>query len=204
MEVYGRLMALVLSPLVVTAIFIGNGIGAVAGIIYWYGGRFATSPWYLWPFIPDSPGSTFMVLPALALILWRRPGWPLLNAFAAFGVIKYGVWTVTFWSLFWANGGPLTLESVAMTFTHLVMTAEGILLLAYARLTLPATLALGAWFIFNDWMDYGPLQTRPGLPPGVSVETMMWVAVGLTGLITTAYAWIARRSGRRCPTGRRP
>ncbi len=201
-ELYRRFVDWVLSPWIATAIFIGNAIGAVVGMIYWYGGRFATSPWYLWPFIPDSPGSTFMVLPALALILRRRPGWPLLNAFAAFGVIKYGLWTVAFWSLFWLNGGPLTLESVAMTFTHLVMTGEGLFLLYYARGTLRAAMGLGLWFAFNDWMDYGPWQTRPGLPPGVSVVTMMWVAIALTGLITAVYVWMADR-GERLWMGRR-
>ncbi|MCS7220922.1 MAG: DUF1405 domain-containing protein [Anaerolineae bacterium] len=196
-SLYHRFVHWMLSPWIVTAIFIGNMIGAVAGMIYWYGGHFAASPWYLWPFIPDSPGSTFLVLPALALILWKRPGWPLLNAFAAFGVIKYGLWTVAFWSLFWLSGGPFTLENVAMTFTHLVMTGEGLFLLYYARLTRRAAIGLSLWFAFNDWTDYGPLQTRPGLPLGVSIATMMWVAVALTGLLSAVCIWIADRGEQR-------
>ncbi len=190
---YQRFVAWVLSPLVVTAIFVGNGIGAVAGFIYWYGRQFALTPWFLWPFVPDSPGSTFLVLPALALILRRRPGWPFLNAFAAFGVIKYGLWTVAFWTLYWMSGGPPTLESVAMTITHLIMTAEGLFLLNYHRLTLATALGIGGWFFLHDWVDYGPLQTRPGLPPGVSVTTMMWVALGLTTLLTISYVYLAYR-----------
>ena len=190
------LISWALSPPIVAAIFIGNGIGAVAGVIYWYGRQLLASPWYLWPFIPDSPGSTFMVLPALALILRKRPGWPLLNAYAAFGIIKYGLWTVAFWSLYWTNGGPFTLESLAMTFTHSIMIAEGLLLLYYTRLTRPVALGLGAWFLFNDWVDYGPLRTRPGLPPGVSVQTMMWIAAGLTLLIAAAYLMLAHRGKR--------
>ncbi len=192
-ELYQRFVAWMLSPLVVTAIFVGNGIGAVAGVIYWYGRQLALSPWFLWPFVPDSPGSTFLVLPALALVLWKKPGWPLLNALAAFGVIKYGLWTVAFWSLYWAGGGPPTVESVAMTLTHLIMTAEGLLLLNYHRLTLATALGVGGWFFLHDWVDYGPLQTRPGLPPGVSVTTMMWVALGLTTALTVAYVYLARR-----------
>lgn len=184
-----------LSPLIVIAIFIGNGLGAVAGMIYWYGDQLAASPWYLWPFIPDSPGSTFWVLPALALILWRRPGWPLLNAFAAFGVIKYGLWTVVFWSLYWRNGGSPHLESITMSLTHLIMALEGVLLLGFTRLTPGVALGLGAWFLFNDWIDFGPIQLRPGLPFGVSVTVMMWVTVALTLLLTTVYLWLARRGG---------
>ena len=195
-NLYQWFVSLMLSPLVVTAIFIGNGIGAVAGMIYWYGGQLLMSPWWLWPFIPDSPLSTFWVLPTLALILWRKPGWPLLNAYAAFGVIKYGLWTVAFWGLYWRNGGSPHLESVSMSLTHLIMTLEGILLLGFTRLTPGVALGLGAWFLLNDWLDFGPLRLRPGLPPGVSVTTMMWVTVALTVLITLAYLWIAHKGGR--------
>lgn len=192
---YRRVVALTFSPLVLTGIVIGNSIGALAGVLYWYGGQLLASPWYLWPFIPDSPGSTFWVIPALILIAWRPPGWPLLNAFAAFGVIKYGLWTVVFWSLYWANGGTPHPESIAMTATHLMMAVEGLVLLAFTRLTWKVALGLGAWFLLNDWIDFGPWQTRPGLPPGVAVSTMMGVTVGLTLVLTSLYLWIAQHGG---------
>lgn len=195
LALYRSLVAVTCSPLGLAAILVGNGIGAVAGLVYWYGGQLRASPWVLWPFIPDSPGSTFWVIPALALVVWRAPGWPLLTAFAAFGVIKYGLWTVVFWALYWAAGGPPHLESLAMTFTHLAMVVEGVVVVGLTRLTLPVALGLGAWFLLNDWMDFGPLQTRPGLPPGVSVEVMAGVAVGLTLLLTLGYGWIARQGG---------
>jgi uncharacterized membrane protein YpjA len=195
-HLYQWLVSLMLSPLVVTAIFTGNGIGVVAGMIYWYGDQLRVSPWWLWPFIPDSPLSTFWMLPALALILWRQPGWPLFNAYAAFGVIKYGLWTVVFWALYWLNGGSLHLESISMSVTHLIMVMQGLLLLGFTRLTPGVALGLGAWFLFNDWLDFGPMRLRPGLPPGVSVTTMMGVTVALTVLITLAYLGIARRGGR--------
>jgi uncharacterized membrane protein YpjA len=194
-NLYAWFVTFMLSPLIVATIFIGNGIGVVAGVIYWYGWQLLLSPWWLWPFIPDSPLSTFWVLPALALVLWRRPGWPFLNAYAAFGVIKYGLWTVAFWALYWRNGGALHLESVSMSFTHLIMTLEGILLLGFARLTPRIALSIGAWFLFNDWLDFGPLQLRPGLPPGVPVMTMMWVTLALTALITLAYLWLVHKGG---------
>lgn len=180
-----------LSPLVLIAIFVGNGIGAVAGLIYWYGEQLFRSPWYLWYFIPDSPLSTFWVLPALALLLWRKPGWSWLNAYAAFGVIKYGIWTVVFWALYWRNGGGFSIEGMTMSMTHAIMMLEGVLLLGFTRMTRRLALGLGIWFLFNDWLDFGPLHIRPGLPFGVSVAAMMWVAVGLTLLLTASYWWIA-------------
>jgi uncharacterized membrane protein YpjA len=195
-SLYQWFTTLMLSPLIILVIFIGNGIGAVAGMIYWYGWQLLLSPWWLWPFIPDSPLSTFWVLPALVLLLWRRPGWPFLNAYAAFGVIKYGLWTVVFWSLYWYHGGAFHLESLSMSFTHLIMVLEGVLLLGFTRLTLGVALGIGAWFLFNDWLDFGPLQLRPGLPSGVSVTVMMWVTVALTLLLASLYFWIAWRYRR--------
>jgi uncharacterized membrane protein YpjA len=136
------------------------------------------------------------VLPALALILWRKPGWPFLNAYAAFGVIKYGLWTVAFWALYWRNGGSLHLESISMSFTHLIMALQALLLLGFTRLTPGVALGVGAWFLLNDWLDFGPVRLRPGLPAGVSVTTMTWVTVALTVLITLVYLWIAHKDGR--------
>jgi hypothetical protein len=46
-HLYQWFVGLMLSPLVVMAIFIGNGIGVVAGMIYWYGGQLRVSPWLL-------------------------------------------------------------------------------------------------------------------------------------------------------------
>lgn len=182
------------SPLLVTAIFIGNSVGAVAGLLYWYGDQLRTNPWWFWPFIPDSPLSTFWIVPALALILWQRPGWPLLNAYAAFGIMKYGLWTVIFWVLYWRNGGSPHLESITMSATHLVMLGEGVMLLNFTRMTPKIALILGTWFLFNDWLDFGPLQLRPGLPVGVSVTMMLGVTVELTVLLTGVYLFLWLRS----------
>lgn len=58
------------------------------------------------------------------------------------------------------------------------------MLLGYTRLTKAVALGLGAWFLFNDWVDFGPLRTHPGLPRGVAVTTMMGVTLALTLVMT--------------------
>lgn len=101
--IYQGFAKLMLSRPLLLAIFVGNAIGAIAGLLYWYSDQLQRAPWYLWIFIPDSPLSTFWVIPALLLILWHPPGRSWFNSFAAFGIIKYGLWTVIFWSLHWQS-----------------------------------------------------------------------------------------------------
>ncbi|QLQ05840.1 MAG: DUF1405 domain-containing protein [Anaerolineae bacterium] len=55
----------------------------------------APSPW-LWIFIPDCP--LFALLFVIAFVALRRhPNWTWFYTITAIGLIKYGVWTVTFW-----------------------------------------------------------------------------------------------------------
>lgn len=170
-----------------------NLIGAVWGVIAWYGSQLAGTPLVLWPFVPDSPANAFLFIPALLLILRRKPGWPWLNALAAFGNIKYGLWTVIFWTLYWLGGGPMTFMGIAMTFTHLGMALGGVYLLGYSRVRLWYVLALGTWFFLNDWGDYGPLDLHPGLPADALIQTMAMVAVATTLGLTVIFAVYTRR-----------
>lgn len=184
-------------PLIAIALVTGNLIGAVAGFILWYGGQFAVTPVHFWPFVPDSPGNAFLFVPAYLLIRRRKPGWSFLNALAAFGNIKYGVWTVAFWWFFWREGGDPGLMGISMSFTHLVMTLEGIYLLNYVRASFPLALGLSLWFLFNDWADYGPWNLHPGLPSLGLVPTMTAEALLSTVAITAVLMAMAWRQGSR-------
>lgn len=67
--------------------------GALYGY-YYYRFQLSSSPLYLWLFIPDCP----LFVTIFAYIVWRygRDGWrrPRLDAFAFFGLVKYGLWTL--------------------------------------------------------------------------------------------------------------
>ncbi len=185
-------------PLLGLAMVVGNTVGGLIGYPFWYGWQLATSPIYYWPFIPDSPTSALLFVPAYLLIRRRKPGWPLLNGLAAFANIKYGVWTVAYWYLFWRGGGNPGWMGWMLTFTHAVMALEGVYLLNYARLGWLGTAAIIGWFALQDWADYGPWNLHPGLPdmslvPAMRVEAIVSTVV-LSALLVALYVLRQRQS----------
>jgi uncharacterized membrane protein YpjA len=130
----------------------------------------------------------------------RVPIW-LLGLFA-FGQIKYGLWTITAWLLFWRStaeilGAPLfSAESILMTVSHVGLAAQGILLLTYLtwkldrRLTVTAALASLLWFGLSDYVDYG-LGFFPPIPQDlISLSVMQWSTIAVTWLVGALYWWI--------------
>lgn len=135
------------------------------------------------------------------LLFQRAPVW-LLGIFA-FGQIKYGIWTVTAWLVFWRNtalvyGAPMyTFDSVFMTLTHLALIGQGIFLLTYFRPTWRAAGAALLWFGLSDFVDYG-LGFYPGLPLRfIPLSIMQWSTITVTFVLTGIYLWLA---GQRSPT----
>lgn len=202
MRLYWRLRELVLRPPVaVVVISIGLG-GGVAGFVYWYGPTFARYPLWQWPFVPDCPLFALLFTVSLSLILLGRDA-PFYNALVAFGLIKYGTWTVMVWVLFWINtGGLFTPESVVMSISHLGMVLEGLFLLSFLKLNWATVVGCGAWFGLCDWMDYGPFQTYPHFDTRiVPLWMVQWHTIGMTVLLTAAYAYAAWRRARRSKSG---
>ena len=130
-----------------------------------------------------------------AVFFRRAPAW-LLGLFA-FGQIKYGIWTVTAWLLFWQNtaaayGTPLlTFDSIFMTVTHLAMIGQGIFLLTYFRPTISAALVSFGWFALSDYVDYG-LGFYPAIPQQfIPLAVMQWSTITVTFLLTGLYLGLA-------------
>ena len=126
-----------------------------------------------------------------AMGFMRGPNW-LLCVVAA-GQIKYGLWTITAWLLFWRNtaalyGAPLfTAESILMTIAHIGLVAQGLLLLTwFVPLRSGALVALG-WFALSDLVDYGPvawgLGWHPGVPPILPLDFIRNSTVAVTWLL---------------------
>lgn len=182
-------------PLLGAAMIVGNTIGGIIGYPFWYGQQLLASPLYLWPFIPDSPTSALLFVPAYVLIRWRKPGWSFLNALAAFANIKYGVWTVAYWFLYWRQGGDPGWMGGLLTFTHAAMALEGAYLLNYTYLKWPGTLAVIGWFALQDWADYGPWRLHPGLPDMRLVPAMEKEAV-LSTIVLAAVLIVLVAKGR--------
>jgi uncharacterized membrane protein YpjA len=134
-------------------------------------------------------------LAVCAVFFRRTPAW--LLAIIAFGQIKYGIWTITAWSLFWRNtsaalGSPLiTADSVLMTVTHVGLAAQGALLLTYFRPDLVAVAASFGWFAVSDFIDYGlgyfPAVPEEYIPPAA----MQWSTVTVTIGLSILFLWWA-------------
>lgn len=129
--------------------------------------------------------------------LWFRQASPWLLGIFAFGQIKYGIWTITAWLLYWrstsiAFGSPhFSPDSILMTVTHIGLVAQGVLLLTYFRPTVGAAVAGLLWFGLSDYVDYG-LGFYPYIPQQfISLSVMQWSTIAVTGLLTGFYLWCA-------------
>jgi uncharacterized membrane protein YpjA len=141
----------------------------------------------------------------LAGALFQRPPAWLLALFAV-GQIKYGIWTITAWLLFWRNtalefGSPLfTFDSVFMTITHIGLVAQGILLLTYFRPDWTAVVVAFAWFALSDFMDYG-VGVYPPLPLRyIPLPLMQWSTILVTFLLAGLLWWLSQRSASSLTT----
>jgi uncharacterized membrane protein YpjA len=109
------------------------------------------------------------------------------------GLIKYGLWTITVWVLFWRAGYPATPESVLMTIAHVGMALEGVMLASFlSNLRWRDVFITAGWFFLSDWVDYG-LGFRPRMAPGVSERFMMWEMIVATGLLCLFLGWLVWR-----------
>ena len=194
---YDPVRAFLLRPAVAWTLVGINVVAGVGGGIYWYGPELLHVPWWALVFVPDCPLFSFLFAVALAgYMLGRR--WTWYNAVVAAGCIKYGIWTITVWVIFWNAGYPATLESVIMTVTHVGLLLEGVVLMTLlANLRWRHVVIVGAWFFLSDFVDYA-LGFRPRMAPGVSERFMMWEMLIVSGLLTVLVGWLVERTqGRR-------
>ena len=202
-----------------------NFAGFVVGTIFWYGGQLvgAADQWYLWPFIPDCP--LFAGLFVIAFLgLRKRRNWHLFYTITAFGLIKYGVWTVTFSIAYWLGGAAVEPMSLAMCFTHVGMILEGIYV-AY-RIISPVThtaddgneapppargssaawgfrkidvLIAFAWFLLSDFVDYG-LGHYPQFDPAlVPMPLIQWHTIAMTFALAAVFLLLSRNRRAAAP-----
>jgi uncharacterized membrane protein YpjA len=166
---------------------------ALGSVLIWLTTRLPAAPagwaaqgamWAVWS----------LAMLAAAVWLGRAPAW-LLSIFA-FGQIKYGIWTITAWLLYWRStalyfGAPhFSADSISMTVAHIGLMAQGIFLLTYFRPTWRAALAAAVWFGASDFVDYG-LGFFPQIPQTlIPLPIVQWSTIAVTVLLTLLYlAW---------------
>ncbi|MHB0885413.1 MAG: DUF1405 domain-containing protein [Bacillota bacterium] len=157
-----------------------NFAGSLFGF-YWYRDQLATTPWYTWIIVADSPLSSFYFTFVLLNLQRRvRAGW--LEAVAYVGLIKYGFWTFMVISLYWLEGGPVIIMEALLVLSHLAMLVEGLM---YFRYFTPATgwlVAATAWFAFDDYLDYFHGYV-PSIPVGAHLRLVVAVSLASTYVV---------------------
>jgi uncharacterized membrane protein YpjA len=182
-------------------VFAACAVAFIVGTVGWYGSFFAevNAPLWSYPFIPDCPLAALMFGIALILMHLRRTS-NLLNQLAAVFCIKYGVWTMSFWALYWARTGDFEISSLfsgpVMFVAHFGLTILGLLMLLYVKPNVRDSLITFAWFIISDFVDYAPIAAGrlggygyyPPLPwvngdPTALTPAMLLNAVAMTWLV---------------------
>jgi uncharacterized membrane protein YpjA len=122
-------------------------------------------------------------------LLHRRRPSDLLNRFAVVYNIKFGTWTMLFWTLYWVRTGDLNPVSLLMVATHLGMAVEGTLLLQYLHhASIRNTLIVLAWMVLHDIIDYAPLapgRDGYGWYPPLPLGTTLVPAMRIHAVFTT-------------------
>lgn len=205
--------------LVVLAVWAG-----IWGFTTFYGDQFARTPWYTWPFVPDSPlSTTAWLIAAVAVKLgWDRRGdrtgkaWAFFSNWAAMMNILVGLWTVFVLlyhrAHFFSAGGVADVFQGMLVVAHLGMVGLAVLLLrkqqALPILGYLGLLALAFLWVFMDYFFVDLFLPGSGIeifPNGVPghPETLRVVASVTIGLALFATAAVTMTMRYRGPPSER-
>jgi uncharacterized membrane protein YpjA len=185
-ELEEKLRNFVYSRKVLWSAVLVNIAGTAFGF-YYYMGQLAATPVPLWIFVPDSPVATLAAASAFYLYIREKQS-SLVETFAFFGNLKYGIWTV--FVLIYMHQGftqmhPTPLYAFLLT-SHALMVLQAYVVLDFSEISLKPLLAVLAWFLVNDLVDY-TIGTHSALPEAVGFSSPVgWVAVGTTVLASAA------------------
>lgn len=178
------------------ALFWINLLGSIYGF-YWYKDQLLSTDWYWLIFVPDSPtASTFFTL-FLWLYLNRKRS-PLIEAFAAITLLKYGVWAVVM--IVWGgivDSRPffeaLDWQHWMLIGSHLGMALQAILYSPFYTFNWKEVQLVAIWTLINDYLDYH-VEIHPWVAPSLElfhnqmeVFTYLLSAISLVLFLTLAY-----------------
>lgn len=145
-------MRVKISTSILYLLTLGNIIGVLFGFTYWYGKQLLANAWYLWPLIAVSPLYALFFLIALAMLRKKKDA-SFFYYLTAVGLIKYGLWTVLFWSTAKDTGLPF-LMIIWLVGSHLVMALEALFVFAHIRPKATHMVSILVWFLLNDYVQY--------------------------------------------------
>lgn len=144
----------------------------VGGTIYgyiWYKNQLAITPPKFLIFVPDSPTASLFFCFVLVAFLLKK-NWPLLEAFAAVTLMKYGIWAVVMIVAAALAGDVLNWKQYMLIVSHIGMAVQGLLYAPYFRIKVWHIAVVAIWTLHNDFIDY-----YFGMYPWVSRSIIMYI-----------------------------
>ena len=186
-------------------LFIVNLLGSIYGF-YWYKNQLVDVGSWLNIFVPDSPTASAAFTIVLGLFILKRH-MPLLEAFAAVTLFKYGVWAVVIIIAGAAQNAYLHGGSIPshmqwtdwmLICSHGGMAIQALLYGRFYVYRLGHLLVVAAWTLLNDIVDY-TLDLHPWLP--VSLADVDYIiggyTVALSFLSIVIAAWLVYNPFRK-------
>lgn len=137
---------------VLILLLVVNFFGTIYGF-YWYRDQLADTPVYYWPFVPDSPtASLFFVFVLFLMLINKRM--PLIEAFAAVTLVKYGLWAVGMNIGGIIVSGVYQVEHLMLIVSHFAMAVEALLFMRFYTFRPFHLLLIALWTLHNDVIDY--------------------------------------------------
>lgn len=174
-----------------------NFVGTIYGYI-WYANQMEQTDWQWLIFVPDSPTASLFFTGVLLLYLWNKKS-PLLEAFAAVTLFKYGIWAVVM--IFWgAMFQPLVWEQYMLIVSHLGMAIQALLYAPLFSFRYRELAIVAGWTLLNDALDYG-LDIHPWLTSDLEVYDHLvgWftLLLSLTTIFLFAIFIVKRASNKQ-------
>lgn len=188
---------ILLHPLFIKGLIIINFIGSIYGF-YWYRDQLTNTPIKYWIYTPDSPMATFIFIPVLIFLLYKKKN-DYIFILAFVNLIKYGLWAVFVNTHYWFITGNIQLIEVLLWLSHLGMAVEGFLYLMLYPPSIKAWILVSLWSLWNDYVDYfWDLHPYLYLDEQLSTVTMFTlcltcVIIVITGLLIKTHKNAIRR-----------
>ncbi|AVQ33153.1 DUF1405 domain-containing protein [Staphylococcus muscae] len=147
-----------------------NVLGTIYGYI-WYEGQLSQTPWYFWPFVPDSPTATlFLSISILLFILNKQSS--IVDTLAFVTLFKYGVWAVIMNIMLFYEDNTIYIVGVMLIMSHGIMAIQALMFIPRFRFTFVSLAVTIVWVIHNDVIDY-VFHQYPVYGPLASYESLI-------------------------------
>jgi uncharacterized membrane protein YpjA len=180
-------MASGFSKAVFWLLVLGNIMGAIFGFTYWYGSQLLANPVLYWVFIAGSPLYALLFVVCAFMIYFRKKN-SFLFFITAVGLVKFGIWTVVFWSVY--NGTPIVSWLFYwLVISHSIMVLEAMVLFSRIEFRKWHLIFAWVWFGLTDYMNY----SLKFITDKVAINSReMYVAIALTVLVPLIVYWLVK------------